>query len=170
MKVLVCGGRLYGNSARVFEVLDHVHKHVPISLIIQGGAEGADRFAEEWAREREVNCLRVPAKWRRLGKDMAGSARNREMVLMYPDEVVAFPGQHGTMNMVMQAVGRMIPTHTIDWCQSGRPTMTVLHEPTGDSMTRDLFKTDPAGSVRALSPEGAASMLPIALERAIEEQ
>jgi hypothetical protein len=100
--VLVCGGRDYADYWTVFEVLDGLHRAIPIGCIIEGGALGADRFARRWAQERGVELKTVEADWKRHGK-AAGPIRNHDMLLLQPDLVVAFPGGRGTANMVTQA-------------------------------------------------------------------
>lgn len=102
MKVLVCGGRKYGDRKYLYKILNSIHKKKSISLVIQGGAWGADFLAEEWAKDNEVNCLRVPAKWS-VHKKAAGPIRNKEMLEFEPDLVVAFSGNSGTQNMIKQA-------------------------------------------------------------------
>jgi hypothetical protein len=99
-KVLVCGGRDF--TGDVSHILDDVNARHGIDLIIHGGAKGADSLAEQWAFRREIDCLRVPAKWKRHGK-AAGPMRNTEMLKLKPNLVVAFPGGKGTENMVKQA-------------------------------------------------------------------
>jgi hypothetical protein len=68
MRVLVTGGRHYGDRANVFRNLDLLHAVQPIGLVIHGACvetkvqgeqrrpelRGADRWAGEWALEREV--------------------------------------------------------------------------------------------------------------------
>lgn len=99
-RVLVCGGRNYWNRKRVAEVLDAGHRKLNFSLVIQGGAGGADLLASEWAGRRGVLLTTYRADWRRLGKS-AGPTRNRRMLAEgRPDIVVAFPGGRGTRSMV----------------------------------------------------------------------
>lgn len=103
MRALVCGGRAYFVGSRVFEVLDAGHRKLTFSLIIQGGAPGADRLALEWARLRCVPCDTYSADWDLHGKK-AGPLRNKKMLEEgKPDIVIAFPGGAGTANMVRQA-------------------------------------------------------------------
>ena len=100
MKVLVCGGRDYKDTAKLFLVLDKLHEETPISLVIQGKANGADSLAKQWAELREIDCDSYPAKWSEHGK-FAGPTRNIEMLQKgKPDLVVAFPGGNGTRHMV----------------------------------------------------------------------
>jgi hypothetical protein len=99
MKVLVCGGRDYNNVQRVHDVLDELSP----TMIITGGARGADYHAEAWARKNSIPFLRFPADWNTHGK-AAGPIRNSQMLKeSKPDLVVAFPGGRGTADMVRKA-------------------------------------------------------------------
>lgn len=54
MRVLVCGGKNYDDLTTVFATLDAVHAGRPISMRIEGGAEGADYPAARWSAVREI--------------------------------------------------------------------------------------------------------------------
>lgn len=97
-KVLVCGGRDYGEADKVEEVLSALDP----SLIIEGGARGADSLARLWATKNGVHVCTVNALWDFYGK-RAGHIRNSVMLSLNPDLVVALPGGRGTANMVAQA-------------------------------------------------------------------
>lgn len=106
MRVLVCGGRDYTDSAFVDFVLDTIHARKPITLIIHGCANGADTFAGQWAEVRagDVTSFGVPADWKKHGS-RAGPVRNRLMLeLGKPDLVIAFEGGAGTRDMTTAAV------------------------------------------------------------------
>ena len=103
MKVIVCGGRAYSNRQRVFDVLDVLHAKTPITLIIHGGATGADNLAYEWAMKRHVACAAFQADWANYGR-AAGPIRNALMLEERPAMVVAFPGGRGTLDMVQRAM------------------------------------------------------------------
>ena len=103
MRVLVCGGRDYDDRERVFRELDALHEKTPITALIEGGANGADRHAHEWATSRTVLCRTFHADWKEYGK-AAGPIRNQRMIdAGKPDLVVAFPGHEGTEDMVSRA-------------------------------------------------------------------
>lgn len=103
MRVLVCGGRDFDDREAVFAALNAMHASSPIDVVIEGGANGADRLAGSWARVREVSNWRVPAQWSRDGK-RAGMLRNARMLAeCRPDVVLAFPGGDGTADMIAQA-------------------------------------------------------------------
>ena len=111
VRIIVCGGRDYANRAFVFKVLDHILLTRGISEIIQGEAPGADRWAREWAINRDVPLTRCRAEWEKYGK-RAGPLRNRHMLTLKPDGVVAFPGGRGTQDMITAAQEAGVPVYT----------------------------------------------------------
>jgi predicted Rossmann-fold nucleotide-binding protein len=103
MKILVCGGRDYKDAGAVSHALDTLHAKKHITLIIEGGAPGADRLAREWAEANGVPVQTFEAEWERYGR-RAGPLRNKRMLDEgRPDGVVASPGGTGTADMVKQA-------------------------------------------------------------------
>lgn len=101
MRVLVCGGRDFKDFDRVVVVLDNLDP--PATLIIHGGAPGADQCAGAWAERRGIPTLRFPAEWEKYGR-RAGPRRNQRMLDEgKPDLVVAFPGGRGTADMLARA-------------------------------------------------------------------
>ena len=104
MKVLVCGGRQWRDRKVTKQVLDAVHRDVGITLLIEGGAAGADRLARLWAEDHGIEVREFPADWKRHGKS-AGSIRNQQMITEgRPELVVAFPGGSGTTHMIQVAL------------------------------------------------------------------
>lgn len=100
MRVLVCGGRDYTDTARVFAVLDKLQAGRPLDVVIEGGAKGADACAKEWAFRRSVSVETYEAEWDVHGT-FAGPVRNKRMLQEgRPDLVIAFPGGKGTRSMV----------------------------------------------------------------------
>lgn len=99
MKVLVTGGTLFRDRDWLWAGLDLLHSMSPITLIIEGGAIGADCFAKEWAERRGVPIHTEDAEWEKFGK-AAGPIRNSKMAQMKPDVVLAAPGHKGTASMV----------------------------------------------------------------------
>ena len=107
--IVVTGGRDYDNGRKVEEVLDGIVQMFGTDiLLISGGARGLDTLALGWAYDREINAMRVPAKWKTEGRK-AGIMRNAEMLriaiqaFMKEDAnvvMVAFPGGIGTADMV----------------------------------------------------------------------
>lgn len=112
-RVLVCGGRHYSDWARVIECLDCIQVDRKISLVIHGGALGADDLGSRWAYLRGIPSKVFPAHWGMHGK-AAGPIRNQQMIEEgKPDLVVAFPGGTGTADMVRRAKSAGIPVEEI---------------------------------------------------------
>lgn len=112
LRVLVCGGREFRDQLWLNKTLDAIHAETPISLIIEGGARGADTLARTWAQIRHVDCKTFAAEWD-LYNAAAGRIRNRKMLKEgQPNLVVPFPGSHGTSDMIAQT---MIEGVTILW-------------------------------------------------------
>ena len=110
-KALVCGGRDYADSARVFRVLDAAAERLGVDFIIQGGARGADYLAWQWADVRGVKVGTFNADWKAHGKQ-AGSIRNQQMLDEgRPDLVLAFPGGVGTNDMIRRAEASGLPVY-----------------------------------------------------------
>ena len=106
MRVLVCGGRDYQDANTVGLALASLHTNElrgPITLLIHGGARGADSLAGRWAFDNEVPVSVFFADWNRHGK-VAGPIRNQRMIdEMKPELVIAFPGGRGTADMARRA-------------------------------------------------------------------
>jgi YspA, cpYpsA-related SLOG family len=99
-KILVCGGRGYFNKAFLNAELDSLHSSLKFTLLIEGGAKGADALAKEWAIKKGIAVQTFPADWDAYGKS-AGYKRNLQMVKEgKPHCVAAFPGGKGTANMI----------------------------------------------------------------------
>jgi len=133
MIVLVCGGRDYGDRAKLAYELSRLEheRGRPFLGLIHGAAKGADTLAAEWqnARIRAVRnrdrgteglprdlwAAGYPADWNKHGP-AAGPIRNQYMLDNNPgiELVIAFPGGRGTADMVRRAKAKGIPVETID--------------------------------------------------------
>jgi hypothetical protein len=101
MKVLVCGGRDYEDESAIQKALDERHRVISFTHLIHGDCSGADRIAAKWARVHGVQPVACEALWN-FGRS-AGPIRNRRMLELSPDLVIAFPGGIGTADMMRQA-------------------------------------------------------------------
>ena len=102
MRLLVTGGRDYQDFQALCTTLDQIHKETPVTLLIHGGARGADSLAGAWAAFRQVPVRVFPANWDLHGK-AAGHIRNQQMLTEgHPDAYLAFPGGRGTQDMVQR--------------------------------------------------------------------
>jgi hypothetical protein len=109
VKVLVTGSREFYDYHMIYTALDEVYVSRPMSgmIVIHGAAKGADTIADKWAVTRpDVSVVRVPADWDNDGLK-AGPIRNRRMLELNPDVVLAFfqPGAKniGTSQMANMA-------------------------------------------------------------------
>lgn len=108
--VLVCGGRDYTDRATVRARLTQLPED---SIVIQGGAPGADRLAYEVAEKSwHLHTATVKAKWVKYGK-RSGPLRNAAMLKLKPTLVIAFPGGRGTENCIAQAEAKGIPVERV---------------------------------------------------------
>jgi hypothetical protein len=109
-RILVCGGRYYGDRYKVCSVLDSATKAVGDVIIIHGAATGADTLAAEWAKDRGFEAEAYPADWAKYKKS-AGFVRNTLMLKQgRPKLVIAFPGGIGTKMMIGLAEKANVPT------------------------------------------------------------
>lgn len=101
MKIVVTGGRDYLGVATIDDVLSC---HYEMTALAHGGCPtGADKIADDWAREHGIPVTVYPADWARDGK-AAGPIRNARMLAEFaPDRVIAFPGNRGTADCVRKA-------------------------------------------------------------------
>jgi len=107
MRVIVCGGRVFNDSAKLNQVLNALHFEHGITEVIAGGAAGADTLAVRWAEGKGIPATVIMADWARYGK-RAGWLRNNKMADENPDAVIAFPGGRGTAMMIEIANSRGI--------------------------------------------------------------
>jgi len=118
IRVLVCGGRNYDSA----DACNWLHKFAltdiseklgilvrKVTVVIHGGASGADLGGAQWGEDINAKVLCFPANWKKHGKS-AGPIRNKRMVEEgRPDVVIAFSGGAGTANMCKLAEEYGIP-------------------------------------------------------------
>lgn len=98
-KVLTCGGRDYANYEAILRRLAKLPKG---TIVIHGGCRGADVLAENAAAALGLHTAEVRARWDQYDRK-AGHLRNRAMLNLKPELVIAFPGGKGTANCISQA-------------------------------------------------------------------
>lgn len=100
--VIIAGGRDYLPTQDSFSWLNALHGRLTIDGVVSGGATGADRFGEDWARVLNIPLKIMKAEWHNYGFQ-AGPIRNRQMadfIAQYPQRaVLLFPGGRGTSSM-----------------------------------------------------------------------
>ena len=112
MKVLVTGSRKWSDYAAIYDRLAQLPKD---SLIIEGGANGADALARTAANRLHFQRVTVKAKWREYGRS-AGTRRNRAMLDLQPDLVLGFRINQsaGTTDCIDEARRRGIAVEVVD--------------------------------------------------------
>jgi hypothetical protein len=108
--VIITGSRDWTDGSKLSDCLDIENMTSPITLLVQGGARGADHHALRWATINGIKCITVHADWDQHGK-AAGPIRNIEMLDGFPyARVIAFPlGKSiGTRHCMREAVKRGI--------------------------------------------------------------
>jgi hypothetical protein len=88
MKLAVVGSRGFNDYEILKSKLDLISEKILVSLIISGGAIGADSLAEKWAKEKNIPTQIFLPDWKKYGK-RAGYLRNIEIV-KNADIVIAF--------------------------------------------------------------------------------
>lgn len=109
-KVLICGSRDWGNRTSIEEDVLKFSKH---TIVITGGAKGADTIAEELAIRSGLFVAVVKAHdyhWECYNK-RAGILRNNAMLDLNPDLVIAYQknNSRGTQYTIDEAKRREIP-------------------------------------------------------------
>lgn len=116
MRVLVCGGREFGDKLLLYKTLNELARAEQIDCIIEGDARGADRMAGWWARSNRIDNLRFPVTAALDGPwPMAGPRRNQRMLdESKPDLCIAFPGGNGTADMVRRCEAAGVKVVKVD--------------------------------------------------------
>ena len=104
IKVIIAGGRNFEQYQLLKLKCDAILREVKDEIqIVSGGAKGADKLGERYAKERGYICKIFEADWDKNGK-AAGHIRNEEMA-KYGDCLIAFWDGYskGTKNMIDNA-------------------------------------------------------------------
>lgn len=111
--ILVCGDRNWANRASIAKCL----KALPLdTIILHGGARGADSIAGEEASKLGLKVEVFPAEWDKYGP-AAGPIRNIKMLDRNPHLVMAFhpdlAKSRGTAHTVREARKRQIKVYLV---------------------------------------------------------
>ncbi len=122
-KICVNGSRDFNDPELLAR---HLDDRIPVGAeksfrIIAGGARGADRLAENYARKRGIPLSVYPANWNADGK-AAGFIRNKQMVDL-ADELISFWNgtSRGTKHTIDLANAKGIPVNVIHYLDCGIP-------------------------------------------------
>lgn len=91
MRVAIVGSRTFDDKALLDTTMDTLiynGKPVKPTLVVSGGASGADTLGEAWAKARSIPTEILKPDWVKHGR-AAGHIRNRDIVKQ-ADLIVAF--------------------------------------------------------------------------------
>lgn len=140
-RVAICGARDFNDAQWLFRALDALRAEIGDFAVVTGGHrywnrearrwEGADYWAEEWAKDRHVWYLGLTLD-AALGRSSSAVRNGRMLDEARPHLLVAFPGRRATASMKAEAARRGIPiweplTHPAP-VGVGRPSATVVHQ------------------------------------------
>lgn len=113
-RIVVAGGRDFQKYGLLTRVLIQ-HGVSTNDEIVSGGARGADRLGETYAKRNNIPLKIFNADWDNLGKK-AGVVRNAQMA-DYADEAIVFwDGQsRGSKNMIDNMTKRNKPVKVIKY-------------------------------------------------------
>lgn len=116
MRIIIAGSRTFNDynllKKRCIEIIDDLYRYGHITeymgfldiTVVSGTARGADQMGERFAKETQLEVVRMPANWDRDGKS-AGYKRNEQMAKYAKEDygvLIAFwDGQSkGTKHMI----------------------------------------------------------------------
>ncbi|NDB68395.1 MAG: DUF2493 domain-containing protein [Methylocystaceae bacterium] len=112
-RLLICGGRDFGHTieerADAFFFLDRLNARYKISVVIEGGAIGADAVGRSWAKERLIECISHFAAWDIYGHQVEPIHNQQLLDQTKPTLVVVFPGGSGTQDMLQRSAQAGLP-------------------------------------------------------------
>lgn len=88
IQIGVVGSRGFDNFDLLTSILNFLIEDYESTIIVSGGAKGADSMAEIYASEMKLSTLIYEADWERFGK-RAGFIRNK-LIVDNSDFIVAF--------------------------------------------------------------------------------
>lgn len=110
MRVIIAGSRMCSLTVCELSLIIVESKFNP-SVIISGGARGADALGEAWAAVTQTKCEKYPADWDKYGKS-AGYKRNEQMASNADALIALWDGESkGTKHMIDIANKRELLTY-----------------------------------------------------------
>lgn len=98
MRTIIAGSRTYNNKKEFNELIKQTD--INPSVILSGGARGADKLGEELAEFLNIPLERYPAQWTIEGKS-AGYKRNQKMAEKAEALIAFWDGNsRGTEHMI----------------------------------------------------------------------
>lgn len=115
MKTIIAGSRGFTNYQFLQTECDRILSSEEEVEIVSGGAKGADKMGEHYAKQKDFALTVFPADWDKFGKS-AGYIRNKQMA-QYADTLIAFwDGEsRGTKHMIDLAEEMGLTVHIIKY-------------------------------------------------------
>ena len=115
IKVIIAGGRDFIDQVHLNKACDSMLKGKPNIEIVSGGAFGADKMGEIYAKDNGYTFKVFKADWNTHGKS-AGFIRNKQMS-DYADALIAFwdGNSSGTLNMIETAKKKGMPVKVVGY-------------------------------------------------------
>ncbi len=88
MNIGIVGSRTYNDYLNAEKELNNLLKNIEINNIVSGGAYGADKIAELYAKKYNYNLIIHKPDWNKYGKS-AGYIRNK-LIINDSDYIIAF--------------------------------------------------------------------------------
>lgn len=115
MKIIIAGSRGFSDYNLLTQECDKILTEFEDIEIVSGGARGADKMGEFYAKEKGYPVKIFPADWDKLGKS-AGYIRNKQMA-EYADVLIAFwdGKSSGTNHMINLGKENNLGVHVIKY-------------------------------------------------------
>ena len=106
IRLIIAGSRdffdynLVANEANLFIAAIRTGTPNAQISIVSGNAKGVDELGEQFAKDNNLEVIRIPAEWERHGR-FAGPIRNKEMVKLGTHVLAFWDGKSkGTKSMI----------------------------------------------------------------------
>ncbi len=109
-RILICGSREWHDMSTIYRRVEQFSRD---TIVIHGGAKGADQIAGQAAKAHGLHQAVVYPMWDLYGNS-AGHKRNAAMLALEPSLVIAFSlGTNGTQGTIDRARKLGIPVEVI---------------------------------------------------------
>jgi len=118
MKLIIAGSRTYESYLGLCRILRDTGLHDRITMVISGGARGADSLGERWANDHKRDLRVIYGDWKTHGRK-AGPLRN-EYMAANADALLAIrntKSSRGTDDMIRRARAHGLEVHVFEYTQ-----------------------------------------------------
>ena len=122
MNLMVCGSRSIKDKNWIFRCIEAYLKKENISdfSLIEGGANGVDQIAREWAMVRNIPVIEAKPEWNKYGI-AAGIIRNHKMIEQADYVLILWDGaSRGTKSDIDFAI-KLCKKYKIEYYKTSQP-------------------------------------------------